>query len=353
MPIRFLSLLLLQFLGLGLGQALAQVYRPGDTVENFTLINRHTGQPMQLADLEGKILFLDFFAHWCSVCNLAAPQLEAGVYRHFRDRGGNAAGVPVVYVLCNLQADNSQRDIDGTARFLSRFGDDVVVLEDPSRALQRRFTSASGQPTFAVINGIANSPSHRQWELVYSLHGYTTPGNDQPVVQFQGAINSVLGPAPLTPVSITRPPSSQSVQAGATVTFSVEATGTPPLSYRWFLDDQVIPDALGASLTLPNVAPAQAGQYSVEIRNDAGPVRSEASILEVTVPTPLRITVAQADDDGLNLAWTGGSPVYQVQERTALDQPWRNVGEPTSALSATIPVSEMQGFYRIVSGTPP
>lgn len=40
------------------------MYVKGDIVEDFTLINRATGQPLRLSDFAGKIIFLEWFAWW-------------------------------------------------------------------------------------------------------------------------------------------------------------------------------------------------------------------------------------------------------------------------------------------------
>ncbi len=237
-------------------------YQAGDTVENFSLINRKTGSPMKLSDFEGKIVFLDFFAHWCPVCNAAAPQLDEGIYERFR-HAGNTSGIPVVYVLCNLQSDTASRDRTGTDAFVKRFEGDVVVLQDTNRALQRRFTSAGGQPTFAIINGVTNSASHRPWELVYSLHGYTSPGRVQPVEAFQLAIDSVKPPVLAADPAVL---AKARVQGAGSVTF--ELTGTPGRTYRieqtpnlaqWELHSKVV--ATDAPLTVNIVGTLREGGF--------------------------------------------------------------------------------------------
>ncbi|MEW6158078.1 MAG: hypothetical protein AB1813_11635 [Verrucomicrobiota bacterium] len=42
----------------------AALYRAGDIVENFTVTDRATGQPIRLEDFAGKIVFLEWFAWW-------------------------------------------------------------------------------------------------------------------------------------------------------------------------------------------------------------------------------------------------------------------------------------------------
>jgi len=40
------------------------MYRAGDQIEDFTLTNRDTGEPLRLSDFDGKIVFLEWFAWW-------------------------------------------------------------------------------------------------------------------------------------------------------------------------------------------------------------------------------------------------------------------------------------------------
>ncbi len=51
----------------------------------------------------------------------------------------------------------------------------------------------------------------------------------------------------------------------------------------------------------------------------------------------------------LLVSWSGGRPTYQLQERSDLQRPWRNVGVPTSGTQLRVPVSESIRFFRVVS----
>ena len=62
--------------GLLAGAASAQsTYRVGDIVEDFELIDRETGMPVKLSDMEGHIIFLEWFAWWCPFCRAAAAEI--------------------------------------------------------------------------------------------------------------------------------------------------------------------------------------------------------------------------------------------------------------------------------------
>jgi endonuclease/exonuclease/phosphatase family metal-dependent hydrolase len=81
--------------------------------------------------------------------------------------------------------------------------------------------------------------------------------------------------------AIVSPPQNQTVTNGANVTFSVSATGTPPLAYQWQLNNTNLPGATSSNLTLTAVTFAQAGFYSVVITNVLGSAGSAPVALSV------------------------------------------------------------------------
>lgn len=79
----------------------------------------------------------------------------------------------------------------------------------------------------------------------------------------------------LPPPVITTAPASQSVAAGANVTFAVVVAGSGPFTYQWTFTNQdgqssVLSGATSATLSLSSVQAASAGTYSVVVRNSAG-----------------------------------------------------------------------------------
>jgi uncharacterized delta-60 repeat protein len=71
--------------------------------------------------------------------------------------------------------------------------------------------------------------------------------------------------------AIVQNPNDTTVQAGATATFSVTATGTPAPTYQWQLNNQPIAGATNATLVIPNAQAANAGAYSVVVNNQLSP----------------------------------------------------------------------------------
>jgi hypothetical protein len=68
--------------------------------------------------------------------------------------------------------------------------------------------------------------------------------------------------------------------------FTVAAAGTPPLHYRWFRNGISVGNTItNATLRLLNVAPSQAGNYSVQVSNAVGVVVSGSATLTV-LPVP-------------------------------------------------------------------
>ncbi len=89
---------------------------------------------------------------------------------------------------------------------------------------------------------------------------------------------------------ITSQPSNQVVQLGATASFSVQASGPPPLTYQWYLNSSPISafsnsTATNVTLVLTNVQLSQTGGlYSVSVGNRAGITNSSNATLTVYVP---------------------------------------------------------------------
>ncbi len=91
-------------------------------------------------------------------------------------------------------------------------------------------------------------------------------------------VNYTEPPAGVAP-AITTQPLNQTVPAGATVRFSVVATGQPAPIYQWRRAGFVLEGATNAELTLSNVQAAAAGAYDVVVSNSAGSVTSTAAAL--------------------------------------------------------------------------
>lgn len=102
-----------------------------------------------------------------------------------------------------------------------------------------------------------------------------------------GSVTNAL-PAILTlsaPPSITMQAMSQTVVMGNSATFSVTATGTPPLAYQWRKDGTNLTGATSSTLTIDHLQPGNAGGYSVVVSSSAGTVTSSTATQTLTFGT--------------------------------------------------------------------
>ena len=83
------------------------------------------------------------------------------------------------------------------------------------------------------------------------------------------------------PPAITSQSPNQTATNGASVAFSVSASGTPPLSYQWQFNGTNLPGAVSSNLTLTGVTFAQAGFYAAMVTNAAGSTISDPVALSV------------------------------------------------------------------------
>ncbi|HMJ65292.1 MAG TPA: immunoglobulin domain-containing protein [Candidatus Binatia bacterium] len=122
------------------------------------------------------------------------------------------------------------------------------------------------------------------------------------------------------PVIVTHP-QSQAVSPGATVTFGVGVSGTPPFGFQWLRNGQIlVPFGVGtASLTISNVQAANAGTYAVVVTNSANPVgvTSSNAVLNVTGPLtlvqPPRSQTVDAGDTVMLQVTAAGTPPLHYQ----------------------------------------
>jgi hypothetical protein len=91
----------------------------------------------------------------------------------------------------------------------------------------------------------------------------------------------VVTPPAGSPPAIAVSPASQYVTPGTSVTFSVVASGSAPLTYQWKSTGAAIAGATNATYTIANVQAGNMGFYSVTVSNSAGSVDSDVAILTV------------------------------------------------------------------------
>ncbi len=144
--------------------------------------------------------------------------------------------------------------------------------------------------------------------------------------------------------AISAQPASLTVCEGATASFSVTATGGA-LSYEWRRNGSAV-GTNSPTLTLNNVTPAMAGNYTVYITNPCGNVTSAIAVLTVnTAPVitdqPDNVTICSGNNVTLSVTATGGDLTYQWKRNGV------NVGtsSPTYTINGATPAQA--GIYTV------
>jgi hypothetical protein len=86
----------------------------------------------------------------------------------------------------------------------------------------------------------------------------------------------------LDPPVIMRPPSSQTVAQGSPITLTVQASGAPTLTYRWFRNGTPVSGANSASYPIGSASTSDNGIYTVQITNGDGTATSSPATVTVT-----------------------------------------------------------------------
>ncbi|HZR19361.1 MAG TPA: immunoglobulin domain-containing protein [Verrucomicrobiae bacterium] len=85
----------------------------------------------------------------------------------------------------------------------------------------------------------------------------------------------------LLPPSILTPPQNTTVSSGNTATFTVAASGSPPLTYQWKFNGTNIASATTTSLSITNAQVANQGDYTVVVSNAVAAITSAPGHLTV------------------------------------------------------------------------
>jgi hypothetical protein len=123
--------------------------------------------------------------------------------------------------------------------------------------------------------------------------------------EYMTDILNYLSQSPSTnaPPSIGAQPQSQIVVQGSNATMTVSVAGTPPISYQWRFNGNVITGASAFSFTRTNSQQIHSGNYDVIISNAWGVITSTVAVLQVGV---LGFQTAFSDNFDVNTAasWT-------------------------------------------------
>ena len=135
-----------------------------------------------------------------------------------------------------------------------------------------------------------------------------------------------------TTPSITMHPASQTVQPGASVTFSVRASGPPVLRYQWQRNGVDIAGATAEDYTASAVQSDSGARFRARVSNDVGSVHSNEAVLTVAANQAPTGSISQPATGAL---YSGGS-VITMPERRRIPSKARCRGLPLRGGSTSI-----------------
>ncbi|HEX8371978.1 MAG TPA: YHYH protein [Chthoniobacterales bacterium] len=210
--------------------------------------------------------------------------------------------------------------------------------------------SAGGRTTSTTTPTVA---SHYKVTLT-AVASYDTNGNGG--VSGVGTSATATYTVPAVAPAITTAPVSQSVTAGTSVTFSVVASGTAPLTYQWSKGTSAIAGATASSYNIASPVVGDTGTYNVAVTNSAGTANSSAT-LNVTAPltsfqafVEAKFTAAQQADPAISgmTADPDGDGLSNVLECAFSLDP--NVRDASGATSSALSGSHLTiTFKRLVN----
>lgn len=122
----------------------------GQPLPYFSLLDLRSGKIVHGDDFKGKVLYIDFWATWCTPCIEGLPKLSKLQNAFARDQ-------------FQIVAINVNEDIQVVKDFLKQIDTNIMVLSDPENIALTRF-KLKGIPTGYLID--------QDGKVVFSHTGY-------------------------------------------------------------------------------------------------------------------------------------------------------------------------------------
>lgn len=239
-------------------------------------------------------------------------------------------------------------------------------------------TVAAGVSASLSVVASGTAPLSYQWRKndvpiigatapIYNLSSTSTADTGTYTVVVSNFVGSVTSTTAVltvnTPPSITAQPASQVVAVGFNASFTVSASGSPPLTYQWIKlaagarggiqPNPPIIGATAATFTLNAATLSDVANYAVIVTNSAGSVTSSAASLTVNAPPtitsqPSARTVVAGSAATFAVVATGTAPLsYQwIKDGVAIS------GAVGSTFNRNPAAAADTGSYTVVVSNP-
>jgi thiol-disulfide isomerase/thioredoxin len=111
----------------------------GDAAPGWKLARLDGSGELKLADLRGKVVFVDFWASWCGPCQKSMPQFDALAKEFPADR----------FALVGVNVD---KDVAAAKKVLAKRPVSYTIVSDPSGSLPGRY-GVETMPMAYLIDG--------------------------------------------------------------------------------------------------------------------------------------------------------------------------------------------------------
>ena len=116
------------------------VVKIGDQAPNFTT-TLTTGEKIELSDLKGSVVILQFTASWCSVCRIEMPHLEKDIWKKYKKKN---------LILIGIDRDET---LETVVNFKKEMGTTYPIGLDPEAKIFSLYAEKnSGVTRNVVIN---------------------------------------------------------------------------------------------------------------------------------------------------------------------------------------------------------
>lgn len=213
------------------------------------------------------------------------------------------------------------------------------------------FSGLTAPATINIANLVLSGTPTTAGTYAVTLRGWedkNARGNGSPVYNY--LINVAPAAVVTAAPSFTAHPASQTLAAGASVTFSASASGTPVPTYQWSKDGAPLAGATSPSYTLTALRSTDAGAYTVVASNSAGSATSNPAQLAVTIVTATGAPFFTAQPI-TQTALVGGSATFSAiaSGTPAPAYQWSKDGTPL--VGATSPSYTLTGLRITDAGT--